>query len=532
MLKQEEHEYSTTSPLSFSIGAALNTEIKYIANCQIRVKVKKREDPFRQVIICLGREEIYFFDEELKFVKFKFSYENVIDVIIEKLNLSSVMINLQNVVLKGNKIPHAYFTIPDRDHFLSILKCYFCTYFADKYSQIKDLFIRERQLIAFENDSMGIDKYKNIFHSPPENYKVLKFKNYFLFIPPEFKNKVEAQSPYYFKFKISNPFYKKTECKGSEINEDIKCSEMNENENHSFYDSDVETVEKLNYKKNNSDSSNKNISIHTLRLEDQHFLKCHFNFKIKSEKDISILSINKEYSLLEQYTFSEFLNYVYNTYHTTAKLVISKDCFYIKKYNLGEDFSNWSGWRIEALMTYPKQKKLIFINVRRKFIPPFFETFADFTFLCEVDLSLFNNDQLLKFKDKEISELNKLIETVIDSQFPEKVLNYRDFIPILQTKFDSLALEHESFIFFTETLKIYGPQTYILGVKFILKMMSELVSGNIIEEILLHIKNDENLLFQVKNFRSYFSYFQNKILKFLNSENRFSNIPNLPKDLT
>jgi hypothetical protein len=529
MFKQEEHEQSANSTLSFSIGAALNTEIKFIANCQIRVKVKKKEDPFRQVIICLGKDEIYFFDEELKMVKFKFSYENVIDVIIEKLNLSSVMINLEDVELKGNKIPHIYFTIPDKDQFLSIFKCYFCIYFADKYSLIKDLFIREQQLITFENDSTGIDKYKNIFHSPPENYKVVKFKNYFLFIPPEFKNEVESESPYHFNFLITNPFYTKIDNKDSKIMEEIKTSEKKGNDNHSFYDSDAE---KLNLKDKKSNSSSKNISAHTPRMEEQHYLKCKFMFKIKSEKDISILSINKEYSQLELFTFSEFLRYVHNTYHTTARLVISKDCFYIKKYNIGEDFSNWSGWRIEALMTHPVQKKLVFINIRRKFIPPFFESFCDFTFLCEVDLSLFNNDQLIKFKDKEIFELNKLIETVIDSQFPEKVLNYRDFIPILKTKFDSLAIDHDSLMFFTETLKIYGPQTYVLGVKFILKMMECLVSDNILEEMQLQIKKDESLLAQIKNFRNFFTYFQNKILKFLNSDNKFANIPNIPKDIT
>src|SRR5438105_1264437 len=99
---------------------------------------------------------------------------------------------------------------------------------------------------------------------------------------------------------------------------------------------------------------------------------------------------------MDTHSYSEFVRQIDQMFGT-SKVIISKDCAYHKKFNLSEDPSNWDGWRIEAIMTAPKKMKIIFINLRRKYIPPFFETYSDFSFFCCQDLVEFNDNELIEY---------------------------------------------------------------------------------------------------------------------------------------
>jgi hypothetical protein len=82
-----------------------------------------------------------------------------------------------------------------------------------------------------------------------------------------------------------------------------------------------------------------------------------------------------------------------------SNFLITKDSNYNKRFNLTEDSSIWEGWRIEAITISPSYKKVIMYNLRRMFVPPFMETYSDFTIICELDLSDLNENNFLMYKD-------------------------------------------------------------------------------------------------------------------------------------
>jgi len=480
------------SPLLMALGAALNTEIKLVVNCKIRSKKKVlSEDPFKSVIILLAKTGVYLFKKDLLHVKFHFEYKNVKNVKLEYSNPNSLMIQLDDVFMDKSSVPHIYISLPDRDLFLNTFSCYYSTYYANYIHEVKDLKIIKVDVIEFENDVPLDDKYKVVYNQPPVNYKLKKHRNYSFFLPSIFQEVGDLIYNFKIPHRVVNNQPKENDQENLNVSQNNISKEiLPNNDDKSFIEKELE---------------------------------CEFVVKMQLDKNLQTSNSQNNMLRLEINTYSEFINYVKKSYKM-CKLFIYKDCPYIRKYSLSEDSSYWECWQMEALMIAGSiKKKLVFFNLRRKYIPPFFDALSDFTFLCMVNCNELDDSQFIDLKISH-PKLYEMIESVVDSVHPDVVPNYKEFSTILEMKFDSLSLDYHSFMYYTQNLKIYGPETYHIGLKFVLRLMEIIKSGDFkaIEQKLKFktdkTKREEEFYYKLKYFEKVYEMLKKKIYNYLNSE--------------
>lgn len=123
----------------------------------------------------------------------------------------------------------------------------------------------------------------------------------------------------------------------------------------------------------------------------------------------------------------------------------------------------WEGWRIEVRSSDPSYKNIIFIILRRKFIPPFFDTYQNFHFVVVENFS----------REKyEISQTCvELIELASNSIFYSSKMNEKEYALFLKAKVESLLLDEETLFFFQNSLDLITPEVYELGYQFVYSIL-------------------------------------------------------------
>jgi hypothetical protein len=196
-----------------ALGEALETEIKFITHCDIRVKQKEInkeknkgknnkekinhtqiekindtfKEPFMSNIICLGEEEIFLFKKDMKKPYFKFNYGKIEYITLILNNPYQILINLLDTYQeirdneKNNRknkhnIPYIYLNIPERNFFIQNLKCVYSNYFILYQGKIKNLKMKSLKEIEFIKISRN--NYKKFYTKPPGRFKYALKINY------------------------------------------------------------------------------------------------------------------------------------------------------------------------------------------------------------------------------------------------------------------------------------------------------------------------------------------------------------------
>lgn len=178
---------------------------------------------------------------------------------------------------------------------------------------------------------------------------------------------------------------------------------------------------------------------------------------------INKFEVDKDNKALSFYAYSHFLNYIKNTIKA-SRYWIQKNTIYHKKFNLGLDVSIWEGWIIQARTSIPYQKNIIAIYLRRKFIPPYFDTYVNFSIIVTEDYNIGGN-YLMNPKAQE------MIELIANTMSYKVSVNDKELKRFLEAKIDSLLIDEESLYFYTNNLKIRGPDIFALGFEFFMAVV-------------------------------------------------------------
>jgi hypothetical protein len=114
-----------------------------------------------------------------------------------------------------------------------------------------------------------------------------------------------------------------------------------------------------------------------------------------------------------------------------------------------------------------KKQNMIFIFIRRKFIPIFYDTYVDIVAIISEDYD--------DAKEIEISsECSNIIETLSDSIFGNDCLEHENkrsekLNSILEAKIDSLQIDAESIEYFYQVLGLRG-NLYNFGLEYVYKL--------------------------------------------------------------
>jgi len=201
------------------------------------------------------------------------------------------------------------------------------------------------------------------------------------------------------------------------------------------------------------------------------FLSAKLIIEISDELPIERLLIDDEYDM----SFSSFKRY--HNYMNINLLV--KNYFtllnsaFIKTSNFNRDNSVWEGWKIKTRTKRTNSSNLrnswsyniIFIFLRRKYIPPLAETYQDITLILLEEYEDESNYEISSFS-------TELIDNLANSFTPIRIEAFnKDCIKLIKNKFNHFLMVPDSYNYFINDVKIFGEHAIKLGLNFTFKII-------------------------------------------------------------
>ena len=108
---------------------------------------------------------------------------------------------------------------------------------------------------------------------------------------------------------------------------------------------------------------------------------------------------------------------------------------------------------------------IVLILLRRKFIPPFYDTYCDIIITLKEPYDVEYGYELTETS-------NLIIETVADSFFPTNVTTEKgDYTNVLESKLEALLLDEESIFYLYNVMGIIGKESYKIGLDYTYKFL-------------------------------------------------------------
>jgi hypothetical protein len=194
-----------------------------------------------------------------------------------------------------------------------------------------------------------------------------------------------------------------------------------------------------------------------------------FTLEIFHENPIEHLNSNSDIQDFSFYVYDKFFYIMRTTFK--FKFCITSNSAYVKKMNLIKDPALWEAWKIECRTNQVgfKGLNLVFIFLRRKYIPPLYETYQEMILTLVEEYDETNLGVEISPKSMDI------IEMAADSLTSEETYpQFRDGVRYIENKLDSLLVQNHSLDFFFNDMKIYGKESYKLGLIFTYKIIQYL----------------------------------------------------------
>ena len=393
------------------LGKSLKTELKAIAICRNKffdksgVEIKKEQGTFKQVL-CMGLDKIYFLQGDLHHLIEYFEYEEIEGIEIDNKNQENFNLWLSIPTIGSrHKIKRILINAKFRGVLIKNLICYYSIYHQIKYADIKEikLALSNYDLDVNIKEKLGIKKGISKY------YKQIQAKGYEFYIK------------YYIVDNYNNSMLK------------------------IVYEESTPEIKKKTSNKNNVLTES-----------------CTLNIDISDVFSYDNLEQNKNSKDLMSYAYTYAIEYIKNIQSSQRFWILSSK-IHNKKYNFNEDICMWEGWRIEARTSEPEYLNIVFIILRRKFLPPFYDSYQCFHFI------------LIENYSRENFNVNpkayEVIELASNSICYSSKMNEKEYSLFLKAKQESLLLDEETLLFFQNSLNIITPEIYELGFKFVYSLL-------------------------------------------------------------
>ena len=144
-----------------------------------------------------------------------------------------------------------------------------------------------------------------------------------------------------------------------------------------------------------------------------------------------------------------------------------KDCSKITKPIIENDISQWKGYKYE-LKTKPIKNKgynILFFYLRRKYIPPFFESFNDIVIILREEY--YENSKSTTLKQESINIVNKVVASIR----PIQILERNEVSDMLiKYKLESYLVDGKTLNYLNTRVNIFGNESYKLSLDYKLKL--------------------------------------------------------------
>jgi hypothetical protein len=399
-----------------SLGKTLNCEIKYIAFATVsfhKEYEKNSEIEKSNIsIICLGTQKIFFLEGDLGKEKFTITY-NFLDSIKETKKNEFELSLIPNTIYLFKANPVARILIATSENRGALIKNFMCFY---------TLFYMQNKFVV-----------KSLIFEAQKDEKIVAK------VAAEKSEKGPLRTlPAPIKF----------------YNFHYIGQRIGDKKNHDLFN--LEFKYEVDKSKNDKKNGQQKIFPDT----------CKISIDISDDIPISNFGVYRDTRDLSYYAYINFFDYMKANKIEHKNFWISKNQIFYKKYNLNEDPCRWEGWTIEARAKITeKYNDYVFVYLRRKFLPPYFDSYQDFRFI------------LIEETESENTDINPkahlLMELITGSLHSTETFQpVTESKRILQAKIESLIIDEET-LFFLQNLSntkidlqdIFTEELYELGRK-------------------------------------------------------------------
>lgn len=398
------------------LGKTLRTEIKYLANVKLiclnennkPVDKESRESGSlqkRPKVLCLAVDKVIILNQSMENFFDKIPYEVLSHIEIDKKSKDNFSLFIKpNTLMIHSKATKIIINSEFRGDLVKNFLCYHSVYYMTKYTIIRTMpLMREK-----------VEERKE------ENKESKAF------------TKLKQRS-----FKLYQFFFT-----GSVLSE----------YNNSYF--------KIKYDSQQLQSIAESVP---KKQEDYLTNECELFVEITDPIPMCRLEVNKDDRDLSFYAAKTFTQYMRNSLKATKYWILKSKTFN-KKYNLLADVCQWDGWAIESRISEPFYKNIIFIFLRRKFLPPFFDHYQNFHFV------------LIENCSKEHYQVNpaayKLIEQVASSIHTNRSSSPKDCEIFLKAKIDALLVDEETLNYYQFAHGMVGNDVHKFGFEFLNSLIS------------------------------------------------------------
>ena len=414
------------------LGKALKTSIKYVVaanvkffeqfNKEITSKVTKQNNNLNTSVtmfICLGKKFIFFIKDDMKKIYECISYKNLISYEYDKKSSETLILNTQNIKKLDYTIVKISVNSKNRNVFKNNIMCYYSIYYQYYHDKIISL---------KENETNNKNKKLEIKENEEEEIKNSKYhkeiiKGYSCYLRGIIKKLQSSQPSYHIKY----------------IKEKKKNPKTFEEEENYF--------------------SN----------------ECDLFFDITEQIAINTFDNNENIKDLSFHAYEYVLNILSNQIKSQNYWILENESFN-KKINMNEDMSLWEGWKIIVRTCEPIYSNMIFLFLRRKYIPPYFDTYQDFCLIL-TEKSSYDNYEINPEGIKIINLAANTLSTPITTTVNENKL-------FLQAKVDSLLVDEDTLYFYQNVYGIIGKDIYTFGYEFLAALIFYFETTNVKDAVL------------------------------------------------
>ena len=414
------------------LGKALKTSIKYVVaanvkffeqfNKEITSKVTKQNNNLNTSVtmfICLGKKFIFFIKDDMKKIYECISYKNLISYEYDKKSSETLILNTQNIKKLDYTIVKISVNSKNRNVFKNNIMCYYSIYYQYYHDKIISL---------KENETNNKNKKLEIKENEEEEIKNSKYhkeiiKGYSCYLRGIIKKLQSSQPSYHIKY----------------IKEKKKNPKTFEEEENYF--------------------SN----------------ECDLFFDITEQIPINTFDNNENIKDISFHSYEYVLNILSNQIKSQNYWILENESFN-KKINMNEDMSLWEGWKIIVRTCEPIYSNIIFLFLRRKYIPPYFDTYQDFCIILNEKCSLENYEI-----NPEAFKIINLASNTLSSPITTSVKKNELF---LKAKVDSLLVDEDTLYFYQNVYGIIGDDIYTFGYEFLSSLISYFEETNVKDKII------------------------------------------------
>lgn len=187
------NDESNSNLIVKSLGKAMKTEVKFVTIIYILSDQKNHLNELEsvQLVLLLGRENIFILTSDFVSVKLNLRYDKIKDLLLDPENKNCLQLRFLSTVdqLTQKPIESFMFFLKERKQFVKSLVCYHSIYHMAQLGKVTEISIKQKVINTTKQKIPILSKGKKLNHNLPDGFVKRRIAEYEYFL----KDAVESE---------------------------------------------------------------------------------------------------------------------------------------------------------------------------------------------------------------------------------------------------------------------------------------------------------------------------------------------------